>query len=121
MDLNESNVNIKGQILRMKPRSTLDAGYSSILMEEQQRATTTIAPNNLALMANKTKDWKTKKEYQSKERTNKGKEWKNKKSCDNCKKIGHTTNSCYCTKGFPANHPLHGVFPIPVSEKTFTS
>lgn len=36
--LNESYVDISGQIMRMKPRLTLDMTYSMVLMEEQQRS-----------------------------------------------------------------------------------
>lgn len=71
LGLNDSYVDLRGQIMRMKPQPSLDMAYSMVLMEEQQRSTTNPEPNNTALVVHQA----NKKEYQSKDKgTTKNKE-----------------------------------------------
>lgn len=60
LGLNDSYVDLKGQIMRMKTQPTLDMTYSMVLMEEQKRSTTSPESNNTTLVAHQT----NKKEYQ---------------------------------------------------------
>lgn len=114
MGLNKSHANIRGQIIRMKPRPTVDMAYSIVMMEEHQSGNSTTKNEGTTLLAHQSK----RKEYTTKDKkTFKDKEWKTEKNCENCKKIGHTIEDYFYTKGFPASHPLCGVFPRPNSEK----
>lgn len=99
--------------MRMKPQPTLDMTYSMVLMEEQQRSTSTIEPSSCALAVHQP----NKKEYHKDKGSVKSKDWGSEKKRENCKKTGHTIDGCYYLKGFPPKHPLHGVFPKADNER----
>lgn len=51
MGLNTNYINIRGEIMRMKPRPNLEMAYSIVLMEEQQRGNVTKTNDGVVLVA----------------------------------------------------------------------
>ncbi|KMZ63908.1 hypothetical protein ZOSMA_38G00150 [Zostera marina] len=86
----------------MEPLPSLDKAYQMLLIEEGRaitsKGTSGASTEAVAMYANK-------KSYKP---TLKNSEESNDIVCTDCKKIGHTWDTCYFVHGFPEGYPIHG-------------
>lgn len=115
LGLNDKYLKIRRHILLMNPLPTLVDAYSMILTEEkkQRKVNAFLARTNNESKCppNRENTYKGSKESSRdyhKEIANR---------CINCKKFGHTIDDCYYLNGFPVHHRLHGMFPIPKTDR----
>lgn len=102
MGLNETFTAIRGQILMMKPLSTLSQSYAMLLQEKSQREVSTGTVSEAIAMAVKQSGYA---KPQVKTSTQKRDTYL---ICDFCHMTGHLKDKCYFIHGYPSWHKLFG-------------
>ncbi|XP_074324527.1 uncharacterized protein LOC141661419 [Apium graveolens] len=102
MGLNDVFTGIRGQLLMMKPLTTLSQAYSLLLQEETQRATSigVVTDNiamNVAFSGQRNMQFNPKKYDDS-----------SAEICEYCHNPGHSQTKCFFLHGYPDWHRLHG-------------
>ena len=126
MGLDESYVNIRGQILLMQPLPLVVKAYGIVRHEEKQREGILPKPNTTSIFSvysnNQRNYGNGSRTYgnsrgESSSTAERRSNFKKGVYCGNCSKEGHTKAECYKLVGYPIGHPLHGKFPAKQSPR----
>ncbi|CAL1374616.1 unnamed protein product [Linum trigynum] len=96
---------VRSQILSTRPTPTLADAYRMVTAEEQHRLLTTARRPVVDTAVFQVQAAAEFREGRSPDEQERSRDDKDRPRCSNCRRLGHTRDSCYKLVGYPAGHP----------------